>query len=305
MTSSNVCKDSTHSVKKFTSSHTCSVGSVDIEKKSTSMGPCFSPNTWRDLVSRVAVTCSRLEDVLSLVASAVSLAACAFVTVLKIIAQYCHGIGDLTQHVSTKRFCRHHKWRVQQNRAPPQCDDDSVRYVLNQIERGQHRQRDTRRKRQARHTSNEELAGNEQLQLILPRKECQSQNETTGQGNDALQSHLPTSLALNPFILHAVKARDWAPPLGSCKQHLNTLERPSHQHPSPSAWNSLMPKAVTTGVVCENSLEKNVFLVVAQLGIDESHVIAQNVGRRETSQRIYSIQFSRNLHNFDKDLTAS
>ena len=38
--------------------------------------------------------------------------------------------------------------------------------------------------------------------------------------------------------------------------------------------------------------DKNVFLVVDQFAIDESHVIAQD-------QLICSIYFSRNLHNFD------
>ena len=112
---------------------------------------------------------------------------------------------------------------------------------------------------------------------------------------------MPASLAdgpVNPLMLLAVMARDWATPFGSRKQHLNTLDRTCYQHP-PSAWQSLMPKAVTAGYVSESSLRQERVPGCRSARNDESHVITQDVCRRETCQRTCSIHFSCYLHNFD------
>ena len=63
------------------------------------------------------------------------------------------------------------------------CDDDMVRYFLSQVENGHRSDSETHKKeRQARHTGNGELAGNEQLRLIRPRKNVTLTVKQPGKG---------------------------------------------------------------------------------------------------------------------------
>ena len=111
------------------------------------------------------------------------------------------------------------------------CDDDMVRYFLSQIEK----------ERQARHTGNGELARNEQLRLIRLRTSVTYTVQQPGKGTRPY-----CNICLPPLQT----------PFGSSKQQLNTLDRTCHQNPLSSAWQSLMPKAVTAGVVSESSLRQ-------------------------------------------------
>ena len=77
-------------------------------------------------------------------------------------------------------------------------------------EKGQFRQRDTQRKRQARHTNNEELANREQRQLILPSKKMsrrERNNWAVERGFTVAFARLPCSLPTQH--VHAACGRTW------------------------------------------------------------------------------------------------
>ena len=179
------------------------------------------------------MTFSRLEEVLSLVSSAVSLVATpcsdcrsavrstikAFATSLCTWAKS----ASVATTVGSKR--------VWQNRTPPPCDDDMVRYFLSQLENGRKSDSEThspthgqRRTEKERTTS----TGTSKEQSVTYTVK-QTGKGTRPYSNICLP---PWQVApVNPLMLLAVMAKDWATPFGSRKQHLCTLERTCPQHP--------------------------------------------------------------------------